>query len=82
MLSSAIWHVGRVLYEGKEAVDELTSSSTTGGGMQRRTRECAVRPPPPPPPPPQMPFGGVTVKDVDSHEFVLALASYFKKQMV
>ena len=34
------------------------------------------------PPPSQMPFGGVTVKDVDSHEFVLALASYFKKQMV
>ena len=33
-------------------------------------------------PSPQMPFGGVTVKDVDSHEFVLALASYFKKQMV
>ena len=30
----------------------------------------------------QMPFGGVTVKDVDSHEFVLALAGYFKKQMV
>ena len=29
-----------------------------------------------------MPFGGVTVKDVDLHEFVLVLAIYFKKQMV
>ena len=79
MLSSAIWHVGCVLYEGEEAVYKLTSSSTAGGGLQRRTRVCTVRFPPPPP---QMPFGGVTVKDVDSHEFVLALASYFKKQMV
>lgn len=27
----------------------------------------------------QMPFGGVTVKDVDSHEFVKAFAQWLKK---
>ena len=46
MLSSTIWDVGRLLYEGEEAVYKLTSSSTAGGGLQRRTRVCTVRPPP------------------------------------
>ena len=29
----------------------------------------------------RMPFGGVTVKDVDAHEFIKAFAAHFKKYM-
>ena len=29
-----------------------------------------------------MPFGGVTVKDVNSHQYVVALAQHIKKQMI
>ena len=29
-----------------------------------------------------MPFGGVKVKDVSSHDFVKALGAHFKKQMM
>ena len=71
MLSSTSLHVGPTLLEGKGGV--LASPPVVPWRVQALSSVHSST---------QMPFGGVTVKDVDSHEFVLALASYFKKQMV